>query len=49
MDEAGVQSYITDSITGHASGSMHSRYSIITLDAKYEALTKAMAPLTPCQ
>ena len=45
MDEAGIQPYITDAITGHASGSMHARYSQPAPNVLRKAVLKAIPPL----
>ncbi len=42
MDEAGVQPYITDAITGHASGTMHARYTQPALPVLRRAIAKAL-------
>lgn len=45
MDEAGVQPYLTDAITGHAAGGMHARYTQPSLEALRTAILKAMPPI----
>lgn len=45
MDEAGVPPHITDSITGHAGGGMHSRYTQPSLEALMLAVSRAIIPL----
>ena len=45
MDEAGIQPYIKDAITGHASGSMHARYSQPAAKVLLKAVLKAIPPL----
>lgn len=45
MDEAGVPSGITDSITGHAPQTMHDMYSHADLRSKKKWLAKAIPPL----
>ena len=45
MDEAGVPSGITDSITGHAPQTMHDMYSHADIHAKRKWLAKAIPPL----
>lgn len=42
MDEAGIQPYITDAITGHASGGMHARYTQPALAVLRRAIAKAI-------
>ena len=45
MDEAGIPPHITDAITGHAGGDMHSRYSQPSSDALRNAIVRAIPPL----
>ena len=45
MDEAGVPPHITDAITGHAGGGMHSRYTQPAPQAMIDAVTRAIPPL----
>ena len=45
MDEAGVQPYITDAITGHSNGGMHARYTQPSLDSLRAAVARAIPPL----
>jgi integrase len=45
MDEAGVPPHVTDSITGHAKQGMHGRYSQPGLDAKRDAIERALPRL----
>lgn len=45
MDEAGVQPYITDAITGHADGGMHARYTQPNLRVMRSAVMRAIPPL----
>ena len=45
MDEAGIPPHITDAITGHSGGGMHSRYTQPTLAALMDAVTRAIPPL----
>lgn len=45
MDEAGIPPHITDAITGHSSGGMHTRYSQPQFSALKEAMTKAITPI----
>ena len=45
MDEAGIPPHITDAITGHAGGGMHSRYTQPSADALLAAVTRALPPL----
>jgi len=42
MDEAGIQPYITDAITGHAAGGMHARYTQPALSILRRAVLKAI-------
>lgn len=42
MDEAGVQPYITDAITGHAAGGMHARYTQPSLRVLRSAIMRAI-------
>lgn len=42
MDEAGIQPYITDAITGHAGGGMHARYTQPSLTVLRRAIAKAI-------
>ena len=42
MDDAGIQPYITDAITGHASGNMHARYTQPSLAVLRRAVAKAI-------
>jgi integrase len=42
MDEAGIQPYITDAITGHSNGGMHARYTQPSLEALRNAVTRAI-------
>lgn len=46
MDEAGVQPYITDAITGHAAGGMHARYTQPALETLRAAILKAIPPIS---
>lgn len=45
MDEAGIQPYLTDSITGHAAGGMHARYTQPALETLRAAILKAIPPI----
>ena len=45
MDEAGIPPHITDSITGHAGGGMHARYTQPSPQALLTAVEKAIPPL----
>lgn len=45
MDEAGVPPHVTDSITGHSGGGMHSRYTQPSLKSLRDAVNKAIPPL----
>jgi integrase len=45
MDEAGVPSGITDSLTGHAPQNMHDMYSHASVQSKRDWLNKAIPPL----
>ena len=45
MDEAGVQPYITDAITGHSNGGMHARYTQPSLETLRAAILRAIPPL----
>lgn len=45
MDEAGVPPHITDSITGHAGGGMHARYTQPSPQTLLAAVKKAIPPL----
>lgn len=45
MDEAGIPPHITDSITGHAGGGMHARYTQPSPQALLAAVEKAIPPL----
>ena len=45
MDEAGVLPYITDAITGHSAGDMHSRYTQPSLNILRKAILKAIPPI----
>ena len=45
MDEAGVPSGITDSLTGHAPQNMHDMYSHASVQSKRDWLSKAIPPL----
>mgnify|MGYP003297894764 CR=1 FL=1 len=45
MDEAGVQPYLTDAITGHAAGGMHARYTQPSLETLRAAILKAIPPI----
>ena len=45
MDEAGIPPHVTDAITGHSGGGMHSRYTQPTLAALMDAVTRAIPPL----
>lgn len=45
MDEAGIPPHITDAITGHAGGDMHSRYSQPSAAALRAAIVHAIPPL----
>ena len=45
MDEAGVLPYITDAITGHCAGDMHSRYSQPVSAVLKRSILKAIPPL----
>jgi len=42
MDEAGIQPYITDAITGHAAGGMHARYTQPALSILRRAVLRAI-------
>lgn len=42
MDEAGIQPYITDAITGHSGGGMHARYTQPALPILRRAIVKAL-------
>ena len=42
MDEAGIQPYITDAITGHSNGGMHARYTQPSLEAMRSAVIRAI-------
>lgn len=45
MDEAGIQPYITDAITGHSNGGMHARYTQPSLTTLRTAILRAIPPL----
>lgn len=45
MDEAGVPPHMTDAITGHSGGDMHSRYSQPSAAALLAAVKRAIPPL----
>ena len=45
MDEAGIPPHITDSITGHAGGGMHARYTQPSPQALIDAVARAIPPL----
>lgn len=46
MDEAGIQPYITDAITGHAPGGMHARYTQPSPAVLRRAIIKAIPKIT---
>ena len=45
MDEAGIPPHVTDAITGHSGGGMHSRYTQPSADALLAAVARALPPL----
>ena len=45
MDEAGIPPHITDAITGHSGGGMHSRYTQPSAKALLAAVARAIPPL----
>ncbi len=45
MDEAGIPPHITDAITGHGGGGMHSRYTQPSLSALRDSMMRAIPPL----
>ena len=49
MDEAGVSPHLTDSVTGHAGGGMHARYSQPSLASVRAAMLSAIPPLGPIE
>ncbi len=45
MDEAGVPPHVTDTITGHAGGGMHARYTQPSCESLVNAVSRAIPPL----
>ena len=45
MDDAGIPPHVTDAITGHSGGGMHSRYTQPSPQAMIDAVARAIPPL----